>query len=77
MVVERLLAHDAIDVNQARTDKYGITPLYIACQKNHEAVVWRLLENRRFEENKEFKITPEVPKPQNTANTKHHKLIVA
>ena len=37
-VVERLLAQDAIDVNQARTSD-GITPLYIACQKNHEGGV--------------------------------------
>ena len=42
-VVERLLAHDAIDVNQGTTDEYGTTPLYMACQKNHEAVVERLL----------------------------------
>ena len=41
-MVERLLAHDAIDVNQATTDD-GTTPLYIACQNGHEAVVERLL----------------------------------
>ena len=43
-MVERLLAHDAIDVNQARTDN-GATPLYTACQYGQEAVVERLLQN--------------------------------
>ena len=42
-VVERLLAHDAIDVNQATTDKYGATPLFIACQHGHTSVVRKLL----------------------------------
>ena len=42
-MVRSLLAHDAIDVNQATTDD-GTTPLFIACQENYEAVVERLLE---------------------------------
>jgi len=50
-VVERLLAHDAIDVNQATTDEYGDTPLYIACQNNHEAVVERLLAHDAIDVN--------------------------
>ena len=41
-VVERLLAHPATDVNQARTTD-GVTPLFIACYNNHLAVVERLL----------------------------------
>ena len=40
-VVQLLLAHAAVDPNQARQD--GVTPLYMAAQNGHEAVVRLLL----------------------------------
>ena len=45
-VVERLLAHDAIDVNRAETEN-GATPLSVACDKNYEAITEMLLAHGR------------------------------
>jgi ankyrin repeat protein len=43
-VVEALLAHEATEVNQARTDN-GSTPLFVASQEGHAAVVEALLRH--------------------------------
>ena len=95
-VVERLLAHGAIDVNQATTDdgttsgshairprsgggaaaghdaiaepattSGGATPLYIACQENHEAVVERLLAGDRCEPGEDEQWCHSVHRMQN------------
>ncbi len=37
-IVKLLLAHDAINVNKARTDT-GATPLLIACGKGHAEII--------------------------------------
>ena len=54
-MVERLLAYDAIDVNQAMTND-GRTPLFIACQMGHEAVVERLLAHDAIDVNQATKV---------------------
>ena len=43
MPVVKVLLEKGGKVNQARTDEYGATPLFIACYNGHEAVVERLL----------------------------------
>jgi serine/threonine-protein phosphatase 6 regulatory ankyrin repeat subunit B len=48
--VAALLAHEATDVNQARTDN-GSTPLYMASQKGHTAVVAALLAHKATDVN--------------------------
>jgi hypothetical protein len=42
-VVRILLGHSNVDANRARTDN-GCTPLFLACQQGHAAVVRMLLE---------------------------------
>ena len=51
MIVKVFLSHQRVDANQASPDN-GTTPLYMACQDGHDAVVKLLLAHGEVGANK-------------------------
>ena len=80
-VVDLLLQHSDIDVNQLKTDTklncHGATPLYVACQNNHPSVVSLLLKRNDIQVNKQENACGRTPLMRACINNHHEQKNIA